>query len=184
MSEFAIRTAVPAEDAGPMAKLIVAGRLGEPTYGLREGTEEYAELITAFSGKAGEELMRRYMQPDDDWPGVRSETGIPPRARVAVPVGRLAIVGLATSREVFIRGLPGVNLDFLFVRPDMKGRGIGTRLMDDFVKYAESRPCRLQVGVKNPAQRLYRRYGFEAVGQTAGGALANSIEMVRPARLA
>jgi GNAT superfamily N-acetyltransferase len=46
--------------------------------------------------------------------------------------------------------------------PDVQGRGIGTRLLQDILQAAEQRnvPVRLSVFTSNPAQRLYARLGF------------------------
>lgn len=66
------------------------------------------------------------------------------------------------------RPLPGqLVMDGIAVRQDMRGHGIGTRLLDELARYAERqgyRSIRLDVIDINPdARRLYERYGFEPV---------------------
>ncbi len=58
-------------------------------------------------------------------------------------------------------------MDGIAVRQDMRGRGIGTRLLDELVAHAVQQgyeSIRLDVIDINPAaRRLYERYGFKAV---------------------
>ncbi len=54
----------------------------------------------------------------------------------------------------------------IVLSPAFQSRGIGSRVLDRFIQQAEARrlPVDLHVEVENPAQRLYRRLGFEARG--------------------
>ena len=49
------------------------------------------------------------------------------------------------------------------VRPDWRGRGVGTQLLERLVREADQRhgAISLSVSKANPAVRLYRRLGFE-----------------------
>lgn len=51
--------------------------------------------------------------------------------------------------------------------PAYRGAGVGTRLMEAFVAHAAARamPIVLYVETDNPVQALYRRLGFETVGE-------------------
>lgn len=55
------------------------------------------------------------------------------------------------------------------LQPDWQGRGIGTRLLRHEIRRAHAcnKPLRLAVLFRNRALSLYRRLGFEPVGQTA-----------------
>lgn len=44
---------------------------------------------------------------------------------------------------------------------DMRGRGIGTRLLEALLERVPR--CSLSVDVRNPARRLYERFGFDVV---------------------
>ena len=49
--------------------------------------------------------------------------------------------------------------------PEFQNRGIGTKVIED-VLVKSNKPVRLQVLKINPAQNLYKRLGFETVGET------------------
>jgi ribosomal protein S18 acetylase RimI-like enzyme len=53
----------------------------------------------------------------------------------------------------------------LALLPEHRGRGIGTTLFGQVIADADRRrlPVRLHVSATNPAQRLYRRLGFEVI---------------------
>jgi len=62
---------------------------------------------------------------------------------------------------------PGLYLEDLFVRPDLRGRGIGSALFQRVAELAVERGCgRLEWSVldwNEPAIRFYRRMGAEAL---------------------
>ncbi len=76
---------------------------------------------------------------------------------------------------------PGIYLEDLFVRPDFRGRGIGTRLLAQLARLAVQRGCgRLDWSVldwNEPALKFYRTIGARALDdwtqyRLAGEALA------------
>ncbi|MEZ5989285.1 MAG: GNAT family N-acetyltransferase [Planctomycetota bacterium] len=69
----------------------------------------------------------------------------------------------------WVRELPDAwELCRIYLLPEVQGRGIGTRIIDDLCEAAarQDLPVRLRVLRVNEAQRLYRRLGFEVVGET------------------
>lgn len=75
------------------------------------------------------------------------------------PIGRLYV---DTTRAE-------VRLMEVTLLPPYRNRGIGTRLMDELLRYADSlgREASLHVEPFNPAKRMYERMGF-AVRETRG----------------
>jgi len=64
--------------------------------------------------------------------------------------------------------LEGDQLNWLFIRPEAQGRGIGTALIE-LAKRERPRGLALWVFEMNvPAQRFYERHGFVAVRRTDG----------------
>lgn len=60
------------------------------------------------------------------------------------------------------------ELLLLGVVPEQRGRGYGARLLEQFIDGARSRHAQrvlLEMREGNPAERLYRRYGFEQIGK-------------------
>ena len=66
------------------------------------------------------------------------------------------------------------------VEPEWRGRGVGTRLLEELLVHADQvhAAVSLSVSARNPAQRLYRRFGFEVVG-SLGDALTMRRSRVR-----
>ena len=68
-----------------------------------------------------------------------------------------------------LRRLPGeLRLNRILLLPEHQGAGLGSELMRRILAEADAGglPVRLQVLKVNPAQRLYERLGFRAVGET------------------
>ena len=60
------------------------------------------------------------------------------------------------------------ELLLIAVRPDHRGRGIGTALLQRFIAQARERGAArvfLEMREGNPAESLYRRHGFASVGR-------------------
>lgn len=77
------------------------------------------------------------------------------------PVG-FAIGILATSLPSLRRPTGGwVHLSSMYVAPDLRGRGLGERLLRHIIDWAaESGLYRLQLNATDQARSLYRRVGF------------------------
>lgn len=56
------------------------------------------------------------------------------------------------------------------VLPEFRNQGIGTKLLSRLIEAAENsyESISLSVAIENPALRLYRRLGFEVVGENGG----------------
>lgn len=89
--------------------------------------------------------------------------------RDGVPVGRLYLQRRGDTLRI---------LDISLL-PDLRGRGVGTALLDAVIAQADAAACHVDLFVErfNPALRLYRRLGFVAIGDTGV-----YLEMRRPAR--
>jgi ribosomal protein S18 acetylase RimI-like enzyme len=60
-----------------------------------------------------------------------------------------------------------VVLQQLYIEPRHQGRGIGSQVLRLLIDRVSDRPIRLGVLKGNPARRLYERFGFAVVGETA-----------------
>ena len=79
--------------------------------------------------------------------------------RVGDPVAGFALSRGAADEE---------ELLLIAVRPDHRGRGIGSALMARFIEQARGRGAErlfLEMREGNPAESLYRRHGFATVGR-------------------
>ncbi|RPF70786.1 GNAT family N-acetyltransferase [Aurantiacibacter spongiae] len=76
------------------------------------------------------------------------------------------------------------ELLLIAVRPDARGAGIASGLMHRFIAEAAGRGCTrlfLEMRDGNPAERLYRRFGFEPVGRRRGyyrGAIGGPVDAI------
>jgi ribosomal protein S18 acetylase RimI-like enzyme len=105
--------------------------------------------------------------------------------------GDLGIIGLNDAQPIgaaWLRLLIGENSGYGYVddatpeltvalEPEWRGRGIGTRLMDELFRAAATtyRSVSLSCDAANPAIRLYERTGFQRVAEEA-----RSITMRKP----
>lgn len=83
------------------------------------------------------------------------------RAGQVIDHGRAA--GFVLSRQA----LDEEELLLIAVRPEERGRGLGTRLLGRYFTEARDRGVRrifLEMRANNPARSLYRRAGFNAIG--------------------
>jgi GNAT superfamily N-acetyltransferase len=126
--------------------------------------------------------MARHASVIEDWPlpDVESDD-----VQSLLPIaGEMSIVAVdAAGRQVgavwtFLNDPPlrtdlaGIPLPELCIAvvPDIRGRGVGSALLDAlFAQCAgtETELC-LNVHVRNPARKLYQRKGFEEIGQGRG----------------
>jgi [ribosomal protein S18]-alanine N-acetyltransferase len=92
--------------------------------------------------------------------------------------------GFALSRQA----LDEEELLLLGVRPEERGRGLGTRMLEHYFEAARRRGVRrvfLEMRANNPAHSLYRRSGFLPIGtrpryyRAADGAMVDAITFAR-----
>lgn len=181
--------------SGPDLKSVTIRRGFAPEY-----RGEAARLFwNAFSGKLG-----KILGPDDEALAFLEKTLDPDLAFAALSEdGKLlGLAGYKTSGGAFAGGslpdLTGVYghiggwwrgllferdqepgellMDGIFVHPDARGTGVGTRLLEEIFAEARRRgdhSVRLDVIDTNPrARALYERVGFEAVSTEETGFLA------------
>lgn len=86
-------------------------------------------------------------------------------------VGFVHMTDNSIQREFFSRILHSLKdgecyIEMLYVLPELRGKGVGTKLMEHCEAVARRRGAKiLSLGVvaRNPARRLYERYGFHVV---------------------
>lgn len=92
--------------------------------------------------------------------------------------------GFVLSRQA----LDEEELLLIAVRPEERGRGLGTRLLENYFTAAKRRGVRrifLEMRANNPAHSLYRRAGFVPIGtrpryyRAADGQLIDAITFAR-----
>jgi GNAT superfamily N-acetyltransferase len=108
------------------------------------------------------------------WKEYRASLRAHPDA-VEVPAAQLRARGVRVAeidrRRVGFAALvltrPGiVELDGLFVEPDVMGVGIGRRLMEDVIRLARRRGARVMMVTAGPARGFYEKIGFRFVRAT------------------
>jgi GNAT superfamily N-acetyltransferase len=90
-------------------------------------------------------------------------------------VGYLGGILVATGAllpEVTNEGLHALRVVRMSVRADLRGQGIGRRMLDALLDWAATRPCPLIVlettSTWTDAVRFYHRYGFQLVREHDG----------------
>lgn len=85
-----------------------------------------------------------------------------------------------------------IELLLIAVRPDMRRRGIGRLLLEQFIADAAERGAErlfLEMRADNPAESLYRDVGFEPIGRrrayyrTLTGTHIDAVTFARPVRM-
>jgi GNAT superfamily N-acetyltransferase len=144
-------------------------RLAPASIGLRPALEADAALVAAIYASTREEELRRtdwdaaQKKAFTDWQSQQQEqhyfTHYARAERLLVmhpqPIGRIYVDTTATD----------VRLMDVTLLPEHRNRGVGSRLMEAFVAYADGlgRKSSLHVEPFNPAMRLYLRLGYRAV---------------------
>ncbi|TVQ96443.1 MAG: N-acetyltransferase [Spirochaetaceae bacterium] len=142
-------------------------------------------------------LFQAIHVPDGHPPLSREVLNLPELARYVRGWGRegdcgfLAAAGKPIGEPVgavWLRVLGGEDRGFGYVAedtpelsiallPEFRDRGIGTQLLSRlFAAPCGDTPVSLSVSTDNPAVRLYRRFGFEVVGESG-----DSLTMLRSA---
>jgi GNAT superfamily N-acetyltransferase len=135
-------------------------------------------------GETFEEIAQKDDRFWNTWAHVASTSGEAATFVAVDPEGSL--VGLVGSRR--IEGV--VWLGAMWVAPPLRGHGIGARLLDALLAWAELEHPKLAVRLsvvpsQDAAVRLYRSRGFDFTGQVSPLNHApglNSYEMARPPR--
>lgn len=136
------------EDAAIFRRIRLEG-LERCPCAFRHGLEEEAELpLEAFAARLREE-----------------------RVFGAFAAGELAGVA-GFRRPPYARKAHKGELWGVYVRPEMRGEGLGARLLEAVVQHARHQVEQLHAAVvleALPARRLYRRHGFVRYGIEPGG---------------
>ena len=87
------------------------------------------------------------------------------------PVG----FAFATLRPTPYHDGPLAQLEELYVEPERRNEGIGSRLLDELIRLVQARGCEeMHIGVDAPdtdARRFYERHGFTNTEPDGGGAM-------------
>lgn len=103
------------------------------------------------------------------------------------PISQGEVAGFVLSRQA----LDEEELLLLAVRPEYRGRGVGSALVEAYFTAAARRGVRrifLEMRANNPAHTLYRRCGFEPIGvrpryyRSADGQAIDAITFARQLR--
>lgn len=149
---------------------------------------EFGEIGPGDLALLEEMLYQALFVPEEEAPYDRSVLELPEIARYAAGWGRPGDFGLAartgteTAGAAWFRLFPGDAKGFgyldnrtpelsLAVRPDLRGLGLGSSLLQRLIAAARERGFErlsLSVDGRNPARRLYERLGFETVEETSG----------------
>lgn len=81
--------------------------------------------------------------------------------------GEAIAIGPAAGFVLSRQALDEEELLLIAVRPKARGRGLGARLMDAYMRAARRRGVRrifLEMRANNPAHALYKRSGFAPIG--------------------
>ncbi len=133
------------------------------------------------NGHPAAEVKIRYEAPEvADYLRLRERAGMSPRSAEGAEIGlRNSIFAVSLYDEAGLAGMGRVVGDggcFLqvvdiAVRPDLQGKGLGTRIMSEIMRFLEQQAqpqTYVSLIADVPADKLYRRFGFE---YTAPGGL-------------
>ncbi|ACL59738.1 GNAT family N-acetyltransferase [Methylobacterium nodulans] len=136
-----------------------------------EGPDDAPFLLTLFAVAQGGPLAA-LDPPLRDLLLRQSFAGQTATYRARHPQGRFEIVecsGRPVGRIVTDRDVAALTIVDLALLPEWRGRGLGTRLLEDILAEARAAglPVRLSVAAQNAgARRLYARLGFRAVASS------------------
>lgn len=104
----------------------------------------------------------------EEW-GRPGDTGVIAESEAGEPLGVAWYRFWTEERHFYGYVSPEIPELGIAVTGHARGRGIGTRLMDELLRVAErsgQSAVSLSVVPENPALRLYERFGFRKVGQS------------------
>ena len=90
------------------------------------------------------------------------------------------VIGFALTRQV----LDEEEILLIAVVPAVRGTGVGRELLAEVIERARNRSVRqifLEMRDGNPAEHLYRRFGFEKIGRREGyyrGAIGGALDAI------
>ena len=131
----------------------------EPVVSFRETTDEDFDFVFNLN-KAN---MRKYVEEmrgwDDEFEREDMKKKFTPGVDRVIQIdgkdaGILKV--LETDEEI--------KLDHVELLPEYQGQGLGSKIIGDLIN--KNKPIRLQVLKQNPAVELYKKLGFEIVGET------------------
>ena len=76
--------------------------------------------------------------------------------------------GMAVCEAVLLRGADGVELCSLATRPDARGKGCATSLLNRLIQMCRGQTARMFLGTSPGNVAFYRRFGFEPYGVREG----------------
>ncbi|HET7094967.1 MAG TPA: GNAT family N-acetyltransferase [Thermomicrobiales bacterium] len=137
---------------------------GRLVHALRPATPDDAEFIHAARVLGLRPYVERTWGWDDAEQAARFHARFDPARYQVIVVGGVDVGALSVERsadELFIADIE--------ILPEWRGRGLGAAIIAALIGEARQRglPTTLQVTKVNPVIRLYRRLGFDIVGESA-----------------
>lgn len=131
----------------------------------------------AFDSRWGEAWTRRQVADSLTMPGTRfTLAGVAEEKEFALD----DVTGFALTRQV----LDEEEILLIAIRPQFRGQGRGKALLQDVIDRARARSAAtifLEMRDGNPAEHLYRKFGFEKIGQRKGyyrGAVGGPLDAI------
>ncbi len=131
----------------------------EPAITLRETTDEDIDFVFNLN----KINMRKYVEEIRGW---NDEFEREDMKKKFTP-GMDKIIQIDGKDAGIIRVLEtdeGIKLDHIELLPEHQGHGIGSKVIKELID--KNKPISLQVLKQNPAVELYKKLGFEIVGET------------------
>lgn len=141
-----------------------------------------AVMEVAFDPRFGEAWTRRQVADSLTLRNVYF-TLIDPDGTIDVSPDR--VTGFALTRQV----LDEEEILLIAVRPEYRGNGMGKDLLSEVIERARAREAArifLEMRDGNPAEHLYRAFGFEKIGQRKGyyrGAVGGPLDAITFAKV-
>ncbi len=131
----------------------------EPTITFRETTDEDFDFVFNLNKINMQKYVEEIRGWDDDYEREDMKKKFTPGMDKVVQVdGKDAGILRVLETDESIR------LDHVELLPEFQGQGIGSKIIKDLI--IKNKPISLQVLKRNPAVELYKKLGFEIVGET------------------